>query len=250
MPPAPDMGDELPAGQAAFHTTHWSAIFTARDQDGTAARDALAGLCSTYWYPLYAFVRRRGYSPHDAEDLTQEFFRDFLQKNALLSASPARGKFRSFLLTCLKNFLANERHRAQTQRRGGGQPMISLDGNEAEMRWSLEPANQLTPEALFEKRWALTVLETTMKTLEAEYAAKGKTAVFEDLRGFLPGGQGIQSRIEFAAKRGLSAGAVDVAVHRLRQRFGVLLREQVARTVSGPEEVEEEIRHLISALGQ
>jgi DNA-directed RNA polymerase specialized sigma24 family protein len=233
----------------AFHNTHWSVVLAARDQKGTAAQAALASLCSAYWYPLYAFVRCRGFGPHDAEDLTQEFFYRFLERNSLLNVSPAAGKFRSFLLACLKHFLANERERAQAQRRGGGQFPISLDAGEGETRFLLEPADQVTPEALFEKRWAFTVLEQTMKALQQEYAAKQKGDVLEELKGFLPGGQGSQSRAELAAKRGVSASAIDVAVHRLRQRFGALLREQVARTVSSEEEVDEEIRYLISVLG-
>src|SRR2546421_525182 len=137
-----------------FQTTHWSVVMAAREQDATAGREALARLCSGYWYPLYGFVRGRGFLPEDAEDLTQEFFRRFLEKNALLDVSPARGKFRSFLLACLKHFLINERERAHAQRRGGGHIPISLDGGEAETRFSLEPANHSTPETLFEKRWA------------------------------------------------------------------------------------------------
>jgi RNA polymerase sigma-70 factor (ECF subfamily) len=154
------------------------------------------------------------------------------------------------LLACLKHFLANEWERAHAQRRGGGQIPIPLDFGEGETRLLLEPADQVTPEALFEKRWAFTVLEHTMKALQAEYAAKGKAALFEELSGFLPGGHGGDSRVELAAKRGMSVGAVDVAVHRLRQRFGELLREQVADTVASQSEVSEEIRYLMSVLGR
>lgn len=224
-------------------------VLAAREQDGSSAHEALAKLCSAYWYPLYAFVRRQGLGPHDAEDLTQEFFCRFLEKNSLRNVQPAGGKFRSFLLVCLKHFLANERERAQAQRRGGGQPPIPLDGGEAETRYMLEPAHNVTAEVIFEKHWAFTVLEHAMQSLEQEYAAKDKSDVFEELKGFLPGGQGSSSRAELAAKRGMSAGAVDVAIHRLRQRFGALLREQVAQTVSSPGEVDEEIRYLISVLG-
>jgi RNA polymerase sigma-70 factor (ECF subfamily) len=232
-----------------FQTTHWTMVLSAQEQHGTVAREALAKLCTTYWYPLYAFIRRQGSSPHEAEDLTQEFFHRFLERNALGTVGREAGKFRSFLLACLKNFLANERERAQAQRRGGGHAVISLDGDEAETRYSLEPADHRTPEVVFERRWAFAVLERTMIELRREYAGGGKSDLFESLEGFLPNGQGNYTRAELATKRGVSAGAIDVAIHRLRQRFGALLREQVAQTVSSEEEIEEEIRHLISVMG-
>ena len=232
-----------------FNTTHWTIVLAASCGDGPGAQEALARLCSTYWYPLYAFIRRLGSTPHEAEDLTQEFFYRFLQRHALESVHPAAGKFRSFLLVCLRNFLANERERGQSQRRGGGRPVISLDAAEAETRYSVEPVDRLTPEAVFERRWAFAVLERTMTELRLEYSAGEKRHQFEELQGFLPGGQGHISRTELAAKRGVSAGAIDVAVHRLRQRFGTLLREQVAQTVSSEAEVEAEIRYLISVIG-
>jgi DNA-directed RNA polymerase specialized sigma24 family protein len=231
-----------------FHTTHWTVILAARAGDGTAAREALAELCSAYWYPLYAFVRRQGSSHHEAEDFTQEFFRRFLERHALESVQPGAGKFRSFLLACLKNFLANERQRAQAQRRGGGCALLPLESGDAETRYLHEPVDHLTPEAAFERRWAFAVLERTMGALRRECTTREKGGLFEELQGFLPGGQGSVSRAELAAKRGVSAGAIDVAIHRLRQRFGALLREQVAQTVSSEAEVDEEIRHLISVL--
>ncbi|PWU20464.1 MAG: RNA polymerase subunit sigma-24 [Verrucomicrobia bacterium] len=252
--PAMSSTSQSDAGQLrpdqAFHTTHWSVVLAARDPQGTTVgRDALARLCSAYWYPLYGYVRGRGVSQHDAEDLTQEFFCRFLEGNSLVNVSPAKGKFRSFLLACLKHFLVNEWERAHAQRRGGGQTPVPLDSGEGETRMSLEPADQLTPEGLFERRWAFAVLEQTMKALQGEYAAKNKSELFDDLKGFLPGGQGTESRADLAAKRGISTGAVDVAVHRLRQRFGTLLREQVAQTVSSEGEVDEEIRDLMTVLG-
>jgi RNA polymerase sigma-70 factor (ECF subfamily) len=233
----------------AFHTTHWSVVLAARDREDPAAREALARLCSAYWYPLYCFVRCRGFAPHDAEDLTQEFFYHFLDRNSLSNVSPARGKFRSFLLTCLKNFLANAWEREHAQRRGGGQSLISLDGTEAETRFSLEPAESVTPEALYEKRWALTVLDRTMQALQQDYAKKKQSDLFDELRGFLPGGRGGESRAESAARRGVSVGAIDVAVHRLRKRFGELLRQEIAQTVSSESEVDEEIKYLIGVVG-
>jgi RNA polymerase sigma-70 factor (ECF subfamily) len=239
----------VPTEAKGFHTTHWTVVLAAIAGEGTEMREALATLCKTYWYPLYAFVRSRGSSPHDSEDLTQEFFRHLLERNALANVQPAAGKFRSFLLTCLKNFLANERQRASAQRRGGGQALIPLESGEAETRYSLEPVDRRTPEALFVRRWALAVLERTMAELRREYSAIKKDELFEDLQGFLPNGRGDVSRAELAAKRGVTVGAIDVAVHRLRQRFGALLRQQVAQTVSSEAEVDEEIRYLISAIG-
>ena len=248
MSPANPLRDDSPATSRGFHTTHWTVVLAAREKNGSVAREALASLCSTYWYPLYAFIRRQGSTPHEAEDLTQEFFLRFLERHALGSVQPAAGKFRSFLLACLKNFLANEHERAHAQRRGGGQSLVPLDAGDAETRYSLEPVDSRTPEAVFERRWAFAVLERTMTELRREYAVGDKRALFEELQGFLPGGQGSVSRAELAAKRGVSVGAIDVAVHRLRQRFGALLREQVAQTVSSEAEVEEEIHHLISVL--
>ena len=232
-----------------FHTTHWTVVMSARSGDGPYAQDALAALCSTYWCPLYAFIRRKGADPHEAEDLTQEFFYRFLERRAVERVQPAAGKFRSFLLTCLKNFLANERDASCAQRRGGGQSAVRLGSGEAETHYLLEPADSRTPEAVFERRWAFAVLDQAMSLLRREYSAAEKGDQFEELQGFLPNGRGNLSRADLAAKRGVTVGAVDVAIHRLRQRFGVLLREQVARTVSSEAEVEDELRYLISAVG-
>jgi len=248
MSPAKPVRDDVPATAMGFHTTHWSMVLAAREKEGSAAGEALASLCSTYWYPLYAFIRRQGSAPPEAEDLTQEFFYRFLERDTLERVQPAAGKFRSFLLACLKNFLANERQRAHAQRRGGGQWLGPLDSDEAETRYSLEPVDQRTPDAIFERRWAFAVLERTMQELQREYSASERGELFEDLQGFLPGGHGNLSRAELAVKRGVSVGALDVAIHRLRQRFGALLREEIARTVSSEAEVEEEIRYLISLM--
>jgi DNA-directed RNA polymerase specialized sigma24 family protein len=231
-----------------FPSTHWTVILGARDQTGTQAEDALASLCATYWYPLYAYIRRRGAGPQEAEDLTQGFFCHFLERQTLSRVHPAAGKFRSFLLGCLKKFLGKEWERARAQRRGGGCQPVALDGEEAEMRCAAELADSLTPDALFERRWAITVLEQTMAAMRQEYSAGEKRALFEDLQGFLFAGREDASRAELAARRGVSVGAIDVAIHRLKKRFGALLRNQVARTVSSEEEVDEEIRHLISVV--
>ena len=231
-----------------FHTTHWTVVLQAKADQGSGAQEALASLCSTYWYPLYAFVRRQGSSPPEAEDLIQEFFCPVLQRQWLVNVSPAAGKFRSFLLACLKNFVTNERERAKTQRRGGGRKILPLDGETAETRYALEPVTRITPEVLFERRWALALVERTLGELQREYTRAGKGGWFDELQQFLPGGEGNLSRAELAVKRGVTTGAIDVTVHRLRQRFGAILREQVAQTVSSAAEVEEEIRYLMAVL--
>ncbi len=232
-----------------FHTTHWTMVLAARATNSSTVNEALADLCRTYWLPIYGFIRRQGKTQDEAEDLAQEFFYRFLERDSLAHVRPNAGKFRSFLLACLKNFLANERERAHAQRRGAGQTLISLDGADAETRYSLEPADSRTPEAVFERRWAFAVLERTMTALRAECSTSAKREQFEEMQGFLPNGRGNISREELAAKRGVTVGAIDVAIHRLRQRFGALLREQVAQTVSSEAEVEEEIRYLISVMG-
>lgn len=249
MNPTPRAGTSWTDSAAGFHTTHWTVVLAARQNDGAVAREALANLCQTYWLPLYAFVRRRGSSPHEAEDLTQEFFYRFLERDSLTYVQPTAGKFRSFLLACLKNFLSNERERAQAQRRGGGRPLVSLDGTEAETHYSLGPVDHRTPEADFERRWAFTVLEQTILRLKQEYSAGGNRELFEALKGFLPGGESSITRAELAARREVSVGAIDVAIHRMRQRFGALLREQVAQTVAADTEIEDEIRYLIKVIG-
>jgi len=249
MTPAKPARDDVPTTALGFHTTHWTAVLTAQTGQDAAAGEALASLCSTYWYPLYAFIRRSGFGCHDAEDLTQGFFYSFLRRDSLTNVSPLAGKFRSYLLACLKHFLANERRRTQAQRRGAGVPEIPLDGETAETRYLAEPADYLTPDVLFERRWAFTVLDRALEDLRQEYVQRNKGALFDDLRDLLPGDAASLSHAELAARHGLSVGALDVALHRFRQRFGVLLREQVVRTVSSRDEVDEELRYLVSLLG-
>jgi len=205
-------------------------------------------LCSNYWYPIYAFIRRNGSTPHEAEDLTQEFFFRILQRDWLANVHPARGKFRSFLMVCVKNFLLKERAKVLAQRRGGGRCIIPLERDDAEMRYKLEPADPMTPEVLFERRWVIELLSWTIEALRQEYARTNRLDWFEQLQGFLPGGNEMLSRAELAQKRGMSANAIDVAIHRLRQRFRALLRQKVAETVASESEVDEEIRHLMSVL--
>jgi RNA polymerase sigma-70 factor (ECF subfamily) len=231
-----------------FATTHWSLVLAARDRAEPGAGDALADLCSLYWYPLYAYVRRRGHGADDAHDLTQEFFARLLATDFLAGVDRGKGKFRAYLLAACNHFLANERDRVRAQKRGGGRPVLSLDAADAEGRYRAEPAGGLTPEQLFERRWALALLGEVMARLRAEYEAKGKGRIFDRLRGFLVGEKGAGYR-EAGDELGLSEGAVKVAVHRLRQRYRELLREEIGRTVTTPEEIDQEIGALFAALG-
>jgi RNA polymerase sigma-70 factor (ECF subfamily) len=219
-------------------------------RNGNESPNALANLCSTYWYPIYAFIRRNGSSPHEAEDLTQEFFARILQRDWLANVHPTGGKFRSFILVCVKNFLSNERDKALAQRRGGGRSPIPLEREDAETRYVIEPPDTMTPEVLFERRWVFQLLERTLDSLRDEYAQTKRLDWFNELQGFLPGGNEVASRAEIAQKRAVSPNAIDVAIHRLRHRFGALLRQKVAETVTSEAEVDEEIRHLMSVLSQ
>lgn len=232
-------------GGASFRTTQWSAVILASDLEAPGAEEALANLCQDYWYPLYAYVRRRGYNPHDAEDLTQDFFRRLLTKSMLEGISREGGKFRSFLLTALNRFLCNQWERAQAQKRGGGSLILSLD-DDAEERYQLEPADNITPERLFEKRWAFAVLDQVARTLQREYQEKGKARLFQKLQPLLIGGEDLQSYASMAQDLNLSESAVKVSAHRLRKRYAELLREEISRTVGTTAEVQEELRHLLA----
>jgi DNA-directed RNA polymerase specialized sigma24 family protein len=231
-----------------FATTHWSLVLAARDRAEPGAGDALASLCALYWYPLYAYVRRRGKTADDALDLTQAFFARLLEKDFLAAVDRGKGKFRSFLLAACKHFLANEYDRARARKRGGGRPLLSLDAADAEGRYCNEPADGVTPEKLFERRWALALLQQVMTRLRTDYEAKGKERQFDHLRGFLVGEKGI-GYCKAAVVLGLSEGAVKVAVHRLREKYRELLREEIGRTVGSPEEIDDEVRDLFAALG-
>jgi RNA polymerase sigma-70 factor (ECF subfamily) len=231
-----------------FLTTHWSVVLAAGRSDSPRARAALEKLCSTYWYPLYAFVRRLGQGPHDAEDLVQAFFAQCLEKNYLGAADRAKGRFRSFLLVALKRFLANEWDKARTRKRGGGTMPISFDAMSAEQRYALEPAERLSADRLFERRWALTLLEQVLARLREEQAGGGRAEAFELLKDSLVSGGRNTSYVELAARLGTSEGAVKVAVHRLRRRYRELLEAEIADTVGSPEEVAEERRYLLSVL--
>jgi len=236
------------AGAGHFQTTSWSLVLAAARQPTESAETALAKLCQLYWYPIYAFVRRRGHSQDDARDLTQEFFSRLLEKNYLKDADPARGRFRSFLLGAVRNFLANEWNRGQAQKRGGGVLTIALDPETAEGRYAAEPASQGTPESLYERQWALTLLDQVMTGLREEYTRDGRLEHFEKLAPYLTGGDEPPYAAIANQWKG-SAGAVKAAVHRLRKRYRQLLRQKIAETVLTPEDVDDEIRFLLSALG-
>lgn len=237
-----------PPRNPVFVTTHWSVVLTAGRNDTTRAHDALAKLCQTYWYPLYAYVRRRGQSPEDAQDLTQEFFARLLERNWVANADQTKGRFRSFLLSAMNHFLADEWDKARAQKRGGGVPSVPLQFDTAETRYGVEPVESATPERIFERRWALTLLEEVLNRLRAEYEQEGKDNLFAMLHPCLVGERTAQPYAELAAKMGVNEGTVKSAVHRLRQRYRQLLRDEIASTVAGSEEVDEELRHLFAVL--
>ncbi len=232
-----------------FSTTHWSVVLLAGQGESPQAATALEKLCRTYWYPLYAYARRRGHSPPDGEDLTQQFFAAFLEKKYFGLANPDRGRFRSFLLASFKHFLANEYHRSHAAKRGGGARVISWDAADTEERYRHEPASETTPDRLFDRTWVLTLLEKVMKELQQEYLRGGKGKLFGALEVFLSGGKAEGTYTEIGAELQMSESAIKMAVSRLRQRYGERLRSEIAHTVAGPAAVEEELRHLFSTLG-
>lgn len=223
-------------------------VLRAAQNDTTGAFNALSRLCEVYWYPLYAYVRRRGYSPDDAQDLTQGFFAFILQRNAIANVSPEKGKFRAFLLASLNHFLAGEWDKAHAQKRGG--QVIAMDLTSAETRFARLASNDTAPDQLFEQQWALTLLEDVYQQLRRDYEQDGKAALFDALRFSLTGTKGEESYADIARRLGMNEGAVKVAAHRLRQRYRVLLRQHIAETVSGPEEVEDELRYLFQVLAR
>jgi len=237
-----------PSKDSRFATTHWSVVMAAGQGHSTQAANALEQLCRTYWYPLYAFVRRQGHEAHDAEDLTQEFFARFLAKEYFGRADPALGRFRSFLLACLKNFLAEQQRQARRLKRGGGQTTISWDSQTAEERYRREPADPVTPEQVYDRRWALTLLDTVLARLAQEQSDAGKEQIFTQLKDHLWGEARETGYAEMAERLGMTEGAVKVTVHRLRRRLRDLLREEVAQTVASGEDVDEELRHLIGVI--
>lgn len=239
---------QLGRSNAVFATTRWSIVLSAGHRSSPDAEGALELLCRTYWYPLYAFARRRGSSPEDAADLTQEFFARLLERDFLLSADREKGRFRSFLLTVFKRFLSKERDRTQAQKRGGDRRRLSIDVHTGEQRYGYEPSDDWTPEALFERRWALTLLEQVLEKLQSDYEVKGKRPLFDLCKPFLTGSGGGPSYEDVARQLEMSESAVRVAVHRLRERYREVLRCTVAETIAETESVEDELNDLRSAI--
>lgn len=248
MPDTSSFRSATPHSDARFATTHWTVVLAAGSPDSSRYREALETLCRTYWFPLYAYLRRQGYSTHDAEDQTQAFVAHTLEKLDLGRADPNRGRFRSFLLSMLKHFVADQQDRANAQKRGGGKKPFSLDVAGAETRYRLEPSIGLTPDRLFEKSWALTVLNQTMARLKAETGRPEKQRLFEHLKSHLAGGTDTVPYRDLAVELRMTEGAVKVALHRLRKRYRELLREGIAQTVSSDREIDDEIRALFEAL--
>jgi len=234
---------------AQFRSTHWSVVLAAGDSQSPQTAQALEKLCRAYWYPLYAFVRRQGWDAYEAQDLTQGFFTHLLEKGAIGKAEPGKGKFRSFLLASLTNFLNNERDKAQRLKRGGGLEIFSLDAAQGEERYQAEPAHAESPLVLFERQWARAVLEQVVARLREEFQAAGQAQRFEVLKDFLMGDPREVSYTDAANRLGMSVSAVTSAIHRFRLRFRELFRTEIAQTLDGPEEVDEEIRYLLAALG-
>lgn len=240
------------AGRAdgQFTTTHWSVVLAARRCDSPQATAALETLCRAYWYPLYAFVRRQGQDPEDAQDLTQGFFAHLLRKDFLSGVAPEKGRFRSFLLACLKHFLAEEWEKACTAKRGGDCPELLLNPEQAEVRYQLEARVEANAESLYERRWALDLLDHVLDRSRHEVVASGREAVFDQLQCCLLGERPEETYAQLGARLGMSETAVKVTVHRLRQRYRGLLREEIAHTVTRPEEIDEEMRYLFEVVSR
>jgi RNA polymerase sigma factor (sigma-70 family) len=233
---------------ARFLTTRWTMVVAASRDSAPGSREALSQLCERYWQPLYSYARRQGYSVEQAQDLTQAFFARFLEKRDVQDADPGRGKFRSFLLSSFKHFLANEYDRERAKKRGGDQVMIALEVDAAEARYAAEPADELTPEMLFERQWALALIDRVMTTLRADLARSGKEATFDQLKGLLMGEKEEGGYAHIARALGTTEGALKVTVHRLRRKFQNALRAEITATVSDDSEIDEEIRYLIGVL--
>ena len=244
----PDDSSRADAGE--FRPTRWSMVLLSAQSNAPGSQAALAALCRLYWYPLYAFVRRRGYNPEDAQDLTQGFFLHVLDHKALSQVDPLKGKFRSFLLASIQNYLSKQVDRARCLKRGGKTEFVPLDAKNAEDRYQLEVADHLTAEKIFDARWALTLLDQAMSLLSEEHAGRGKTATLEALKPFLRpiDSEAMPSYEQVAGQLGIGVGAVKMLIHRLRKRCTTLLRAEVARTVSDPGEIDEELRALCDAL--
>ena len=231
-----------------FATTHWSVVLEAGDGSSPQAHAALTRLCQNYWLPVYAFVRKRGHSPEQAQDLTQAFFANFLEKQHVTRADRERGRFRSFVMTSVENFLRNENDRAQAQKRGGGRQLISLDEQDAEARYLCEPTTEMDPAKAFEQRWAATLLDTVLSRLQAEFGATGRGDFFEALQAHLWGDTEATPYPQLAERFAMTLANVKVTAHRLRQRYRALLREEIAHTVALPSQIDDEIRHLMQVV--
>lgn len=247
MPPSEADSDFQPANQ--FTRTHWSLVLQAIDQNSPQGADALARLCRAYWYSLYSYVRWQGHTMHDAQDLTQEFFARFLEQDSLRQASPQRGRFRTFLLSSLKNFLINEWNKAKRQKRGGGCQIISLNAEETETRFQAEPADHHSPDKAYDRRWAMVLLDRVLSQLESELVAGEQGRLFAELKFCLTGQDSGGCYAEIGKRLGMTEGNVKVNVHRLRRRYRELLREEISRTVEDPATIDDEIRQLFAALG-
>jgi RNA polymerase sigma factor (sigma-70 family) len=234
-------------GAAQFTSTHWSVIVEAQGES-PAAQEALEKLCHIYWRPIYSFVQRQGIAPEEAEDVTQAFFADLLEHRSLTAVRKEKGRFRSYLLGALKYFLADERRRAMAIKRGKGQRLIPLEELSANERTGMEPTDPLTAEQIYERRWASTVLERVLGLLKNEYVAAGNATLFDSLKQLLPDEPGSPSQADIAGQLGMTANAVRQAFHRFRQRYQLLLREEIAHTVATPGDVEDELRHLIAVV--
>jgi RNA polymerase sigma factor (sigma-70 family) len=234
-------------GGAAFTTTHWSVVLEAQGES-PAAQEALEKLCRTYWRPIFAFLRRQGIPPEEAEDITQGFFAELLERRSLSAVRKEKGRLRSFLLGGLKYFLANEQRRSMAVKRGKGQRPIPLEEFRADDRIETEPADPMTPDQIYERRWALTVLERVLSRLKDEYLAANNAALFDSLKELLPDEPGSPSQAAIAGRLGMTENAVRQAFYRFRQRYQALLREEIANTVATPGDIEDELRHLIAVL--
>ena len=243
----PNDSGSMPASPV-FGTTHWSVVLEAGDGSSPQAEAALTRLCQTYWLPVYAFVRKRGHSPEQAQDFTQAFFANFLEKQHVIKADRERGRFRSFLMTSVENFLRNEHDRAQAQKRGGGRQILSLDEQDAEARYLCEPMTETDPAKAFEQRWAATLLNTVLSRLQTEFGDTGRADLFEALQAHLWGDADSTPYPELAERFGLTLANVKTTAHRLRQRYRELLREEIAHTVSLPGQIDDEIRHLMKVV--
>lgn len=245
-----DSSHEVPRSTPVFGTTHWSVVLAAGDASSPEAQNALARLCQLYWYPLYCCVRRHGRSPEDSQDLTQAFFAKLIEKNQISLADRERGRFRTFLLRSLENFLRNQHAKSESQKRGGGREIVSWDAQLAEDRYQEEPSADLSPEDLFERRWASTLITETLARLRRELALSGRDELFDQLEPHLWGDDTSTPYAEIAAGLDMTVVAVKVTVHRLRSRFRALLRDEISQTVADPSEVEDEMRRLFQVLSQ